>query len=290
MVRLQFSIQLAYEIHDETSDFIFNIQAARTQCQTVVEEHLTTSQAGSPIHFTDTATGNRMMRMQAVSGPLLVRYQAVVDIEHRSSCPEQLYESPVSDLPSDALLYIYPSRYCESDRLCQMAWREFGHLEPGYGRVLAIQKWVQSHVRFQSGSSTGTTSAVETLVERAGVCRDYAHLMIALCRALNIPARFASGIDYGADPALGPTDFHAYVEVMLSGRWYLFDPSGVTPTMGLIRIGTGRDAGDTAFATLFGRVSSCAPLIAIEAVEDVGQGIVMPIHCEQALSTADCPL
>lgn len=288
MVRLQFSIQLAYEVLDRTSDFVFNIHAARTQCQTVVEERLTINQAIEPIHFTDVVHGNRMMRLQANQGSLVVNYQATVDIEHRTSMPEQLYETPIADLPSDAFIYLYPSRYCESDRLCKMAMREFGHMEPGYGRVLAIQKWVQSHVSFHSGISSGITSAADTLIERAGVCRDYAHLMIALCRALNIPARFASGIDYGADPALGPSDFHAYVEVMLSGRWYLFDASGVTPPMGLIRIGTGRDAGDTAFATIFGGVSSYAPLIAIDAVEDKRSGIVMPVHCEHALSTADC--
>lgn len=288
MVRLQFSIQLAYDVLDETADFIFNIHAARTQCQTVIEEDLVINQLAHPVFFTEPVSGNRMMRVQAQRGSLVVRYQATVDIDHRTSFPEQLYETAIAELPTDAFVYLYPSRYCESDRLCQMAYREFGHLEPGYGRVLAIQKWVQQHVRFQSGISCGTTTAAETLVERAGVCRDYAHLMIALCRALNIPARFASGIDYGADPALGPTDFHAYVEVMLSGRWYLFDASGVTPPMGLIRIGTGRDAGDTAFATIFGRVSSYAPLIAIDAVEDANSGIVMPVHCEHALSTADC--
>ena len=288
MVRLQFSIQLAYDVLDDRSDFIFNLHAARTQCQTVVEESLTISQPITPFHFTDAVTDNRMMRLQAQRGELQVRYQATVDIEHRISQPEQLYETPIADLPAEAFLYLYPSRYCESDRLCKMAFREFGHMEAGYGRVLAIQKWVQSHVSFHSGISSGTTSAAETLIERAGVCRDYAHLMIALCRALNIPARFASGIDYGADPALGPSDFHAYVEVMLSGRWYLFDASGVTPPMGLIRIGTGRDAGDTAFATIFGRVFSYAPMIAIDAVEDMQSGIVMPVHCDHALSTADC--
>ena len=288
MVRLQFSVQLAYDVLDESSDFIFNIQAARTQCQTVVDEHLAISQPIAPVCYTDPVNGNRMMRVQASQGSLIIRYQATVDIAHRISQPEQLYETPIADLPQDALLYLYPSRYCESDRLYQMACREFGFMEPGYGRVLAIQKWVQNNIRFYSGISSGTTSASETLVERAGVCRDYAHLMIALCRALNIPARFASGIDYGADPTLGPTDFHAYVEVMLSGRWYLFDASGVTPPMGLIRMGTGRDASDTAFATIFGRVSSYAPLIAIDAVEDMQNGIVMPVHCDHALSTADC--
>jgi transglutaminase-like putative cysteine protease len=287
MVRLKFSIQLVYDIVDPTSDFIFNIHAAQTQCQSVVSEDLAISQQITPSISVD-ASGNRVMRLQANQGPLTISYAATVDIAHRVTAPDSLFETRIQDIPSDALVYLYPSRYCQSDRLYRFANREFGHMTPGYQRVVTIQKWVQSHVLFQSCSSNGSTSAIDTLTERVGVCRDFAHLMIALCRALNIPARFASGIDYGADPALGPTDFHAYVEVMLSGRWYLFDASGVSPPMGLIRIGTGRDAGDTAFATIFGRVSSYAPLISIEAIEDQQNGLETPVHRDEVLSTADC--
>ena len=106
---------------------------------------------------------------------------------------------------------------------------------------------------FTSNTSNSNTSAVDTLIEQVGVCRDFAHLMIALCRAVNIPARFATGTDYGADPALGPPDFHAYVEAYLGDRWYIFDPSGTAIPMGFVRFGTGRDAADVAFATIFGR-------------------------------------
>ncbi len=122
-------------------------------------------------------------------------------------------------------------------------------------------------------------------LERVGVCRDFAHLMIALCRAVNIPARFATGTDYGADPALGPPDFQAYVEVYLGDRWYIFDPSGTAIPMGFVRFGTGRDAADVAFATIFGGVRSRAPLIRALAAEDASQGIVPPHHCTEALST-----
>ena len=109
--------------------------------------------------------------------------------------------------------------------------------------------------------------------------------MIALCRAVNIPARLATGIDYGADPALGPTDFHAYVEAYLGGRWYIFDPSGTAIPMGFVRFGTGRDAADVAFATIFGPVQSSAPRIHIEAVPGADGRLVMPWHCAEALST-----
>ena len=158
-------------------------------------------------------------------------------------------------------------------------------MRQGYSRVQAIRDWVNHHVSFTSNSSTGNTTAIDTLIDEAGVCRDFAHLMIALCRAVNIPARFVSGIDYGADPALGPTDFHAYVEVYVGHRWFMFDPSGTAIPMGFVRLATGRDAADAAFATMFGGVSSSAPLISIEALSDDQGKLVLPQHVAEALST-----
>ncbi|SMP57313.1 transglutaminase-like domain-containing protein [Noviherbaspirillum suwonense] len=286
MVRMKFSIELAYEIFDRSADFIFNIEAAQTPHQTVVSEKLDVSQQVRQDSYTDQRLAARFLRLQAAAGPLTVRYEATVDINHHAASPTALQEMPISTLPLEALPYIVPSRYCQSDRLQKFATAEFGMLPRGYGRVKAIQEWVRNHVKFQSGSSNGSTSAMDTIIERGGVCRDFAHLMIALCRAVNIPARFVSGIDYGADPSLGPTDFHAYVEVMLSGRWYLFDPSGVSPPMGLVRLGTGRDAADAAFATVFGMVRSAPPVIQIEAITDGGGQLVMPAICDDLLSTS----
>ena len=131
-----------------------------------------------------------------------------------------LQEVPIAGIAPQVLPFIYPSRYCQSDRLRRLAAREFGHLRPGYWRVQAIHDWVKQRIAFTSGSSNSSTSAVDTLVEQVGVCRDFAHLMIALCRAVNIPARFVTGIDYGAAVELGLPDFHAYVEVFLGDRWY----------------------------------------------------------------------
>jgi transglutaminase-like putative cysteine protease len=126
-------------------------------------------------------------------------------------------------------------------------------------------------------------------MEEVGVCRDFAHLMSALCHAVNIPARFATGIDFGAAPALGPTDFHAYVEVYLGARWYVFDASGVAIPMGFVRFGTGRDAADTAFATIVGGVQGTAPIMRIEPIAN-GQGdLVVPTHVTYALSTDAYP-
>ena len=285
MVRLQFSVELNYDITDVASDFIFNIHAAQTAAQTVVSESLAMSQPVVSSVFTDDITHARFLRFKASHGPLLVRYDATVDLNHFTAEPSQIAEVAVADLPVSVLRYIYPSRYCQSDRLHRLAVKEFGHLWRGYSRVQAIRDWVLNHVTFKSNSSNGNTTAVDTLIEQVGVCRDFAHLMIALCRAVNIPARFATGIDYGADPALGPTDFHAYVEVYLGHRWYLFDPSGVAIPMGFVRFGTGKDAAETAFATLFGGVQGSAPVISIQAIPDSQGLLVMPQHVPYALST-----
>ena len=285
MIRLKFSIELQYEIADYASDFIFNIHAAQTTHQSVIEEQLSINQPVAPVIYTDPTSGSRYMRVQADPGVLTLHYAAMVDITHRFESPARLDEVPISQLPAEVLPYIYPSRYCQSDRLHKFAAREFGHLRQGYWRVQAIQDWVRQRTLFLSGSSNGSTSAVDTLIEQVGVCRDFTHLMIALCRAVNIPARFATGIDYGADPALGPTDFHAYVEVFLGDSWYLFDSTGISPPMGLVRLGTGRDAADVSFATMFGAVRSSAPLINIEAINDPANGFTLPWLCAEALST-----
>jgi transglutaminase-like putative cysteine protease len=285
MIRLKLSIELSYEIANQASDFIFNIHAAQTAHQKVVSESLDISQPVIPVEYSDTACGTRFMRFNAEPGTLTIRYAATVDIDHHVESPACIGETPVSQLPPSVLSYIYPSRYCQSDRFRRFATREFGHLRQGYWRVQAIQDWVRLRTVFMSGSSNVSTSAVDTLIEQVGVCREFAHLMIALCRAVNIPARFVTGIDYGANPAMGPTDFHAYVEVFLGNRWYLFDPSGVSPPMGLVRIGTGRDAADVSFATIFGDVSSSAPLIHIEAVDDPANGFFQPGYSTDALSS-----
>jgi transglutaminase-like putative cysteine protease len=234
---------------------------------------------------TDPVTKNRYLRLSAGAGPLRVSYQATVDVNHHIALPGGIPEIPVAQLPTGVLGYIYPSRYCQSDRLLRLAAREFGHWQQGYSRVQGIRDWVRQRIQFAQNTSNSNTSAVDTLLETVGVCRDFAHLMIALCRAVNIPARFTTGIDYGADPALGPTDFHAYVEVFLGDRWYIFDPSGTAIPMGFVRFGTGRDAADVAFATIFGPVQSHAPRITIEAVPGADGRLLMPYHCPEALST-----
>ena len=284
-VQMELQVELNYEVGAQGADFIVNIHAEHTPAQNVLEESLLVSQAiAAPVHA-DPATGNRYLRLRALPGPLKVAYMASIELKHHRADPAQLAEVPVANLPSSVLRYLYPSRYCQSDRLIKLATHEFGQLEQGHSRVQAIVAWVQQRVSFRSNSSNANTSAVDTLIERVGVCRDFAHLAIALCRAINIPARFVTGTDYGADPALGPPDFHAYVEVYVGERWFLFDPSGTAIPMGLVRLGTGRDAADVAFATIFGSVLSQAPMIHSWAREDAQRGLVLPQHIDQALST-----
>jgi len=285
MIRIELQLALNYQIDAQGADFVFNIHAAQTACQRVVFENLWVSQPVESQIYTDPVNGNRYLRLHAQPGELNVTYAATVDLTHYFADPSQIAEVPVRALPPEVMGYIYPSRYCQSDRLLKLANNEFGHAPQGYMRVQAIRDWVHSHVAFTSNSSTSNTSAVDTLIGQVGICRDFAHLMVALCRALNIPARFTTGTDYGADPILGPPDFHAYVEAYVGDRWYIFDPSGTAIPMGLVRFGTGRDAADVAFATIFGTVVAHAPVMQARAVVDAGLGTVLPHHCFDALST-----
>ncbi|MFZ2269226.1 MAG: transglutaminase family protein [Azonexus sp.] len=285
MIRIALQIELNYEIDGAGADFVFNVHAAHTPSQSISAESLTLNQVVTQRLHTAPVTGNRYLYVHAGPGDLKVSYSATVDLTHHFADPAQIAEVPIRDLPPEVIGYIYPSRYCQSDRLLKLANQQFGRLEPGYRRVLAIQDWVKGWVSFTLQSSNSNTSAVDTLIEKVGVCRDFAHLMIALCRALNIPARFATGTDYGADQTLGPPDFQAYVEVYLGFRWYILDPSGTGIPMGFVRFGTGRDAADVAFATIFGGVRTHAAVIRAQAVDDPTNALRLPHHCVEALST-----
>ena len=285
MIRIELQIDLTYEIDGGGADLVFNVHAAQTTSQTITNERLSLSQTVPQRMYTAPESGNRYMNVHAGPGDLRLSYAATVDLMHHTADPAQIHEVAISDLPPEVMSYIYPSRYCQSDRLIKLANNEFGKLPQGYSRVQAIQDWVKRHVKFTLHSTNSNTSAVDTIIEQVGVCRDFAHLMIALCRAINIPARFATGTDYGADPTLGPSDFQAYVEVYLGYRWYIFDPSGAGIPLGFVRFGTGRDAADVAFATIFGGVRTHAAHISAVAVADQANGLVLPRHCPQAFST-----
>ncbi len=284
MIRFDLSITLDYTIVTP-ADFVFVIQPTTTPYQRVTWEQLAVEPQVKVEEDVHGSPANRHLRVHAEPGSFRLRYDAIVDLVHHFALPADIREVPIAELPASVLQDIYPSRYCQSDRLLDVARLEFGTMTPGYERVEAIRQWVQSRTQFQVGSSHAGTSALETYQCATGVCRDFAHLMIGMCRALNIPARFATGIDYGSDPVLGPTDFHCYVEAYLGDRWYIFDPSGISPRMGLMRMGTGRDASDVAFATIFGTVQWTMPRITIRAEGDEVNGIAPPVRHDYAVST-----
>jgi transglutaminase-like putative cysteine protease len=160
----------------------------------------------------------------------------------------------VPELPEEALLFLLGSRYCETDRLSETAWKLFGNAPTGWGRVQAICDYVHNHISFGYEHARVTRSALEAFGERTGVCRDYAHLAVAFCRCMNIPARYCTGYlgDIGMLPPYGPMDFAAWFEAFLGGEWYTFDPRNNIPRIGRVLIARGRDASDVALSSSFG--------------------------------------
>ena len=198
--------------------------------------------------------GNRCLRLTAPAGDFTMWSDAtLVD----PGVPDPVFpdarEVPVADLPDECLVYLLGSRYCETDRLSQIAWDLFGHLPPGWARVQAISDYVNRHIRFDYMQARATRTAYEAWQERIGVCRDFAHLGVAFCRCLNIPARYVNGYlgDIGV-PITGPMDFSAWTEVWLDGAWHTFDPRNNARRIGRIVVARGRDAADVPLLISFG--------------------------------------
>lgn len=255
--------RLAYEVRD-TTVFLLNIEAAALRNQKILTERLNLTPAVA-VDRHELDGGTRLVRVVVEPGTFEVDYAATIDLSMYDADPASLSETPVAELPLEVTPFLNPSRYCQSDRLARFAYREFGALPPGHQRVTAICNWIYENVDYLSGSSNSETSAYDTMVQRAGVCRDFAHLGIAFCRALSIPARFASSYAWQLDPP----DFHAVFECYLDGAWYLFDPTRKAALQGLVRIGVGRDAADAAFATIYGNAVMTDMAVSIAPVEEV---------------------
>jgi transglutaminase-like putative cysteine protease len=232
-----------------SASFLFNVAPVRNSLQRVVTEDIKVTGA-QPVEEL-MQTGQRLHRLDAPNGRLELNYQTVISVEPEMLDANVLNVAPLHELPLEALVFLYPSRFCQSDLLARFANREFTNIESGYERLTRICNWIYEYVEYLQGSTNSSTSAFDTATQRAGVCRDFAHLGIALCRALGIPARFVSGYAYG----LNPPDFHAYFEAFLGGRWIIADPTRLSPQSSFVRIGQGRDAADTSFATIFGNVT-----------------------------------
>ncbi len=203
--------------------------------------------------FVDTF-GNRLHRLTAPAGSLTLWSDCFIEVDGQPD-PYDWYaqQHDVADLPSNTLRFLTPSRYCESDVLASAAFELFGATPPGWARVQAICNHVHNHLTFGYGFGRCTKTASDAHREKTGVCRDFAHLAIALCRAMNIPARYASGYlgDIGV-PYSGPGDFCAWFEAYVGGRWYTFDARYNTPRIGRVLMVRGRDAADGAMITSFG--------------------------------------
>jgi transglutaminase-like putative cysteine protease len=249
MLKYELGCELNYSV-DQSSTLILNIGVVSNDYQNIFHEDLKVDPRLKIEEYITSVARNRYFRLNAPTGNLQISYRATVGLSPYYSDPSTICEVQPADLPLNILYYLYPSRYCQSDRLLRFVVTEFGDLVPGYSRVTAICNWIYDNVLYLSDSSDSLTSACDTVIERVGVCRDFAHLGIAFCRALNIPARFVAGYAFG----LNPPDFHAWFEAYLGDRWYLFDPTRLVPQNGLIRVGTGRDAADVSFATIFGPV------------------------------------
>jgi transglutaminase-like putative cysteine protease len=199
--------------------------------------------------------GNLCTRLVAPKGDFQITTDAIVT---DSGLPDEVditaRQHDVAELPYEALVFLLGSRYCETEPLMNMAWSLFGNTPAGWPRVQAICDFVQSHVRFGYQFARATRTAAEVAVERCGVCRDFMHLAVTLCRCMNIPARYCTGYlgDIGVPPDPDPMDFSAWFEVYLGNRWYTFDARHNTPRIGRILVARGRDAADVAISTTFG--------------------------------------
>jgi transglutaminase-like putative cysteine protease len=199
--------------------------------------------------------GNWCSRLVAPSGNVRITGDTVVkDTGARDAIATWAQQQPVETLPAEVLVFLLGSRYCETDRLSETAWHLFSSAPTGWARVQAICDFVHNHIQFGYEYASSTKTAWQVFTERKGVCRDYAHLAVALCRCMNIPARYCTGYltDIGETPPFGPMDFAGWFEVFLSGQWHTFDARNNTPRIGRVLIARGRDAADVAINTTFG--------------------------------------
>jgi transglutaminase-like putative cysteine protease len=249
-MRFSVSSSLTYAVA-QPATLIINIHALRNPSQTILEENFSVEPWCKVEELNTNSGENRFVRVESGAiNELKINYKALVDVNHHIIPAEKLNTVPVNRLTPNIIPYLFPSRYCQSDQLGRLAYSKFGNINNTYQQVQAITDWVNSNVEYLPGLTNASTSAYDTVIQRAGVCRDFAHLGIALCRALSIPARYFTAYAYN----LQPPDFHALFEAYIGNRWMLFDATHLVPLNGVVRIGSGRDAADAAVATMFGRV------------------------------------
>lgn len=233
-----------------SSTLILNIQPFKSERQVLTDENFLLSPDLVMREYNST-TGEKRFKVIEIpeAGPVSIEYKAVVENNVQVIPGDQLDDVLISSMPVSVLPYLNPSRYCQSDMLYRFAWNKFGSIENAFHKVMAIRDWIYKNVEY-GGYTTPQTSAYDTITEQSGVCRDFAHLGVALCRALTIPARYFTGYAY----QLQPPDFHACFEAYIGGYWIIVDATKLVPINGLIKIASGVDATDTAFASIFGNL------------------------------------
>ncbi|HEX3837651.1 MAG TPA: transglutaminase family protein [Steroidobacteraceae bacterium] len=253
-MKIRFGYELIYG-NAQVTPMVLLLSAAPGPAQRLLVSDVVRTDPFVPVVPYRDGFGNQCTRLEAPPGTL--RISAMGLLEDPGN-PEPAFwgarETPISDLPPDTLMYMLPSRYCESDLLAPEALRLFGHLQPGWSRVQAICDFVHQYVDFGYAFARPTKTALETYNEGQGVCRDMAHLAIAFCRAMSIPARYATGYlgDIGVPAVDAPMDFAGCMEVFLDGAWHIFDPRNNARRIGRLLIARGRDAADVAISTAFG--------------------------------------
>jgi transglutaminase-like putative cysteine protease len=218
---------------------------------------------------------NRCERFTIESGRSQIAYEAELLLTDPADViVPDAPETPVASLPDEVLSFIMPSRFCLPDELGHQAWQQFGESAPGWGRVQAVVDFVHGHLEFVPGASNPWTTAADAYRAGQGVCRDFAHLAITFCRALNIPARYVFGYipDVGVPPAAEPMDFAAWFEAYLDGRWHTFDARNNTPRLGRVVVGRGRDAIDVALITSFGPLTLTGFQVRAEPITALADG------------------
>lgn len=262
-MKFKVSCQIDYKLNDPAT-FLFSLKCLKTGGQKVLRESLWTLPEVRVEEFRIDGGMNRFCRFRTYNpGWISMFYVAEVETSTCFVNVVDLVREEVAEIGPMGIPYLFPSRYCQSDMLRQQADSMFGHLESAYKIAMAVSDWIYENVAYVIGSSGETCSALETFNKREGVCRDFAHLGIALCRAVSVPARYASVYAHAIDPQ----DFHACFEVFIGGIWYVFDPTRLAPLNGMVRIATGRDAADVAVCTYFGDAILTKSVVACEVQE-----------------------
>ena len=261
IMRLSIHALLDYLIDDE-ADILLQIEVAQDEAAQRLIDGTMTASTATALRPIPAEAGIGRRTWAHGSGPFRVEYRATVDVDRPAPDISRLSVTPHYALPNEAVPFLWPSRYCQSDQFARFVAETFGTLEGG-AKILAMADWIYAQLAYVAGSSDASTSAADTFVSRKGICRDYAHLMISFARAAGIPARMVSAYAWN----LEPQDFHAVTEVWLEGGWHMIDATRLAPIEGLVPIITGSDATDIAFMTIFGRADLREQTVSVERLD-----------------------